>query len=67
MTFLDGLDKEVHQRALVIPVLGVGQLGEVGDVEPDRLLVPGAGVHDVAHQQNQLEDLPELVGPANLQ
>ena len=52
MTFLDGLDKEVHQRALIVPVLGVGQLGEVGDVEPDRLLVPGAGVHDVAHQQD---------------
>ena len=60
MTFLDGLDKEVHQRALVVPVLGVGQLGEVGDVEPDRLLVPGAGVHDVAHQ-HLVKHLGELI------
>ena len=50
MTFLDGLYEEVHQRALVVPVLGVGQFGEVGDVEADRLLVPGAGIDDVAHQ-----------------
>ena len=52
MTFLDGLDKEVHQRALVVSVLGVGQFGEVGDVEADGLLVSGAGIHNVAHQQD---------------
>ena len=67
MAFLYCLHQEVQECDPVLSIFGVGQLWQVGNVKSQRLLVPRAGVHDVAHQENELENLPELVRPANLQ
>ena len=67
MAFLYRLHEEVKQGALVVSIFGVGQLWQVGNVKAQGLLVPRAGVHDVSHQKNQLENLSELLRPANLQ
>ena len=60
------LAQEVEEVALVLAVLGVGQLGQVADVEADRLRVLGARVHDVADEQDQLEHLGELLALPHL-
>ena len=66
MAFLYRLHEEVKQGALVVSIFGVGQLWQVGNVKAQGLLVPRASVHDVSHQKNQLENLSELLRPANL-
>ena len=57
---LHELAEEVEERGLVLSVLGVVQLGQVTDVEAHRLRVLGPRVHDVADQQDQLQQLREL-------
>ena len=51
-------DKKLH--------LCVVELWEVADVEADGLGVLGAGVHDVADEEDQLEQLGELLALPNL-
>ena len=63
---LHELAEEVEERALVLAVLGVVELGQVADVEADRLRVLGARVHDVADEQDQLQQLGELLALTHL-
>ena len=46
--------------------LCVVELWEVADVEADGLCVLGAGVHDVADEEDQLEQLGELLALPHL-
>ena len=66
MAFLYRLHQEVQESALIVSIFGVGQLWQVRNVKSQGLLVPRAGVHDVPHQENELENLPKLMRPANL-
>ena len=66
MTLLNGLHQEVEQSPLVVPVLGVGELGQVGDVKPNGLFIPRTCVHDVAHQQDKFKNFAKFTGPFNL-
>ena len=63
---LDELAQEVEERGLVLAVLGVVQLGQVTDVEAHRLRVLRTRVHDVADQQDQLQQLGELLALPDL-
>ena len=66
MTLLNGLHQEVEQSPFVFPVLGVGELGQVGNVKPNWLFIPRTCVHDVSHQQDKFKNFAKFTGPFNL-
>ena len=60
MTLLNRFNQEMHQSALVVSVLGVGQFGKIRDVKANRLFILGSRIHDVSHQQDQLQNFTKL-------
>ena len=52
MICFNDLHQEVHQRPLVVPVLGVPKLGQIRNMKSNRLFISRARIHNVAKKED---------------